>query len=185
LRAQVQLTPTEAYDVYCGNVTTGQSQVPYSGAYGATNTGWYDENALQIAKLVAEIPTRSGAAKAIVMGNFNTSEAYSDPNSGKPLVAALNPDLLATLRQTFAEAVPTTNGFLPQCNYCPTNPYNTDITDAGTWTDRIFLLNIPASKVVGASYGFQDAVVPLAGADGGAAMAPLSNAWSYRAVISR
>jgi hypothetical protein len=166
LRANVQLDSSTTIDVYCAELTSppgGWSVLTYTGLYASPDAGlyadevsdddgWRDERSLQARDLVDWVKSQSQGAPAVLAGEWNAGLAESKGDSGTPLLAASDPEVL----RRFLDA-----GWVPAhpadhttaCTRCNGNPYQAGapVTADGTLgvdTTTTFLLGFPASATI-------------------------------------
>ena len=166
-------------DVYCNHLSPVFSGAlyPYTGQYGNGKTngeGWAAEQLLQAHKLVGLVQSRTGAGKALIMGDFNASRAYAEG-----ILAEAEPTLDA-LEEVFVHAVAA--DYQPVCTHCKDNPINDEDTDS-VWIDHIYMSGIAASDVLSTSRVYQDNVVQVTDDTGASLSIPLSDHYGVRSVI--
>ena len=135
LYARMEYATNQSIDVYCVHAPPSLgSTLPYTGSYGidkdgndlptGTGAAWQENQTFAVKGLVEWIKMKSVGRPAIIMGDFSASATALDAMGnvivdaeGLPVVANVNPDTVAVLREAFTEAVPNEN-YVPQCTRC-------------------------------------------------------------------
>jgi hypothetical protein len=150
---------------------------PYPGRYGDADTGWLEENALQVEQLIAQVSAQRGPRPAVVLGNFGTSPAIE--RDGSVVLPAMGPSSSERLAQAFAPA--TAASFTPSCTICPENRLRRDV--APSWLDRIYLAGLPTSAVRESARSYLGNVVATPWMSATDAV-PLSMQYGFRARVA-
>jgi hypothetical protein len=178
LKATAKLPGGAAVDVYCtglGSVRDGLT-VPYTGDYGRGEVdkgGWANEQRWQGEKLVSFVQRTTGAGKAVVLGNFQSSRAEGDNlEFGAPETL----DYLASQWQPAAAA-----GYKPTCTVCADNP----LAPVGSSYELVhgYVKNIAPSAIQSTQRTFMEPV-EFAPDAGNPPPGPMSGEYGLRNVIS-
>lgn len=166
-----------AVDIYCAELTYPITSLllPYSGQYGAGNTGngYTNEQLLQAQKLAQWASSRSVGKKAVLIGEVWGSQAYQA--AGQEIVAA-NSSLasLESLLKTFTEAPPA--DYTPACTSCP-NAWNKNTAEPW-WSEHVFLQGIPTASVSAATVTRSELVTTANGQP-----APAAQSYGFRVTL--
>jgi Domain of unknown function (DUF4397) len=151
LGATLMLEGSTPVDVYGGNLTYYSEDClthPYSGNYGngaGCPEAFLEEQLLQADRIVSWIDERSTRLRrpTVVALDTDTGLAY-----GQTLTER-NPEVFAVFDAAMGRAV--AQGYEPACTFCGDNPLVTSgstTTADSTWTQHLFLQNIPITSVV-------------------------------------
>lgn len=161
LYAQLQIEPTQTIDYYCAQLSSPlfDDALPYTGNYGGVDLsrGYDNEALLQVQKAIAWIARKSSGRPTIISGDWQASVAVTQ--GSVKVLADSNPEVIKSLRSSFAEAVAP--DWVPTCTYCPSpkNPYNG--TFVGLAPEGVYLFNWPEHATTEEAILYDSPVVPL------------------------
>jgi hypothetical protein len=155
LRATLELDGGQKVDVYGGNLAYLHEDCltrPYTGHYGngaPCPDAYVQEQLLQANRLVAWIGERSTRLRRPAFIALDTDTGLAFDGEGQASLAERSPEVFHALQAGLAVASPA--NYVPLCTLCRDNPLITPppMTPAGsnTWTQHLFLQNLPVTTV--------------------------------------
>lgn len=155
LRATLELDDGLKVDVYGGNLAYLHEDCltrPYTGHYGngaSCPDAYVQEQLLQADRLVGWIKERSTLLRRPALVALDTDTGLGFDGEGQAALAERSPEVFHALQAGLAVAAPA--DYVPLCTRCRDNPLTTPptMTPSGTstWTQHLFLQNLPVAEV--------------------------------------
>jgi endonuclease/exonuclease/phosphatase family metal-dependent hydrolase len=185
-------------DVYCTHLTPifRSSLYPYTGQHGANEDGtsatgakaWENEQYLQAKKLIDWAAMRSGANKALIIGDMNAGRGAAS-GSAHPALQDEGARTIDRFEAIYTHAV--TSSYDPGCTFCPppSDPNTADdltnpLVSAGehaVWIDHVFLKGIDASAIKASERNLTEFDVSV---EAGATMIPHSDHFGFTTTVT-